>query len=101
MFVQIIEGRVSDRGGIESERERWEEKLLPSAEGFVGSTGGITADGRLVLVARFESEQAARRSSERPEQSEWWRRFSSHLAGEATFHESSDITTYQGGGDDR
>ncbi len=100
MFVQIIQGEVRDRRGVDSERERWEKELMPNAEGFLGSTGGITADGRLIMVVRFDSEEAARRNSARREQGEWWQRFSSHLTGDATFHESTDITTYQGGGDD-
>lgn len=100
MFVQIIEAKVKDRAGVEAERERWDKELKPGAEGFLGSTGGITQDGRMIMMARFESEEAARRNSDRPEQGEWWARMSSHLDGEATFHETTDVSAYGDGGSD-
>lgn len=100
MFVQVIHGAVKDKQGVEAERRRWEEELMPDAEGFLGMTGGITADLRFIMVVRFASADAARANGGRKEQDEWWQRFSSHLAGDATFHESSDITTYLGGGKD-
>lgn len=100
MFVQVIEGKVKDRAGVETERDRWNKDLMPGAEGFLGSTGGITPDGRFIMAARFESEESARRNSDRPEQGEWWSRMSSHLEGEAAFHDSTDVDLYAGGGDD-
>lgn len=100
MFVQVIHATVHDQLEIEAEQRRWQEELMPGAEGFLGTTGGITNDGRFIMVVRFSSADAARSNSRRKEQHDWWERFSSHLAGEATFHESSDITTYLGGGKD-
>lgn len=100
MFVQVIEGKVKDRAGVETERDRWDKELKDGAEGFLGSTGGITPDGRFIMAARFQSEEAARRNSDRPEQGEWWSRMSSHLDGEATFHDSTDVDLYNDGGDD-
>lgn len=100
MFVQIIQAQVRDRGAAISEGERWQREVMPQAAGFLGSTGGVTADGRLIIVARFESEEAARRNSDRDEQGEWWHRVSSNIQGDAIFHESSDVVTYRGGGDD-
>ena len=32
----------------------------------------MTADGRMVALVRFDSEEAARRNSDRPEQGAWW-----------------------------
>ncbi|MGE5763508.1 MAG: hypothetical protein ACM3ZF_06425, partial [Mycobacterium leprae] len=52
--------------------ERWVEELAPGAAGWLGSTAGVTDDGRFIGLARFESEQAARRNSDRPEQGRWW-----------------------------
>ena len=100
MFVQVIEGRVKDRAGVETERDRWDKELKAGAEGFLGSTGGITPDGRFIMAARFESEEAAQRNSDRPEQGEWWSRMSSHLDGEAAFHNSTNVWLYNDGGDD-
>ena len=97
MFVQIITAKVKDAAGVQTEIDRWERELMPGAEGFLGSTGGLTDDGRMVLAARFESEAAARRNSDRPEQGEFWSRLESHLDG-AEFFESTDVTTSQSGG---
>ena len=33
---------------------------------------GMCDDGTFVALARFESAEAARRNSDRPEQGEWW-----------------------------
>ena len=50
----------------------WVRDLAPDAAGWLGSTGGVTADGRAVAIVRFESAKAARANSDRPEQSDWW-----------------------------
>ncbi|MGI8407610.1 MAG: hypothetical protein ACR2L3_03785 [Actinomycetota bacterium] len=98
MFVQVISAEVKDRDGVASARQRWETELMPGADGFLGSTGGVTPDGRMILAARFESEEAAVRNSERPEQGEWWSSLETHLKGPATFFESSDVTVSGDGG---
>ena len=100
MFVQIIQAKVKDAEGVKAEFERWQQDLASGAEGYLGSTGGITPDGQLVMVARFESEEAAMANSDKPEQGEWWSRVSQHLDGEATFHNSSDVTVSGKGGSD-
>ncbi len=85
MFVQAIHARVKDRDGASAEMDRWERELSASAEGWLGTTAGITNDGQFVGVVRFESEEAARTQSDKPEQGRWWESFSLHLDGEATF----------------
>jgi hypothetical protein len=40
---------------------------------------------------RFESEQAARKNSDRPEQDQWWAHTSKLFDGEPIFTESSDV----------
>jgi hypothetical protein len=52
----------------------------------------VTQDGRFVALARFESEEAARRNSARPEQHQWWMQTSKLFTGEVTFRDSSDVT---------
>ena len=64
----------------------------PGATGWLGSTAGVTEDGRFIALARFESEQAARRNSDRPEQDQWWAETSKLFTGEASFKDSSDVT---------
>ncbi len=68
MFVQVITARTSDAAQVRAALDRWNEELAPGAEGWLGSTSGVTEDGRLVALARFESEEAAQRNSDRPEQ---------------------------------
>src|SRR6266508_1488720 len=73
MFVQVIQGQVSDAGQARAALDRWVQELAPGAPGWLGSTAGVTEDGRFIALARFESEEAAKRNSDRPGQdlSEW------------------------------
>lgn len=98
MFVQIIEGRTADAEGLVRQGERWQSEVKPGAVGFLGVTAGVTADGRAITMARFESEQAARANSERPEQSAWWSEMAKYFDGDPTFTESSDVQELLGGG---
>jgi len=60
MFAQVITARVLDRAVLSRQMDLWESDLLAGAEGFVGATSGVTDDGRLVVIARFESEEEGR-----------------------------------------
>ena len=100
MFVQVIQAKTSDAEAVMSQLEKWSEELAPGAEGYLGSTGGVSADGDVVVLARFESEEAARANSERPEQGSWWEETSKHFDGEATFHDATDVETFLEGGSD-
>jgi hypothetical protein len=91
MFVQVIQGPVSDAGQARAQMDRWMSDLAPSAEGWLGSTGGVTDDGTLVAVVRFESEEAAMRNSDRPEQGEWWKGMEALFTGEPEFRNSSEV----------
>jgi hypothetical protein len=72
MFVQVIQGQVSDTAKMRAQLDKWVAEFAPGAEGWLGSTSGVTDDGTFVSLARFESPEAARQNSERPEQGEWW-----------------------------
>jgi hypothetical protein len=91
MFVQVIQGQVADAEQAHAALDRWVEELAPNATGWLGTTAGVTDDGQLIVLARFESEAAARRNSEQPDQDKWWGEFSSQLSGEATFIDSDDV----------
>jgi hypothetical protein len=97
MFVQVITATVDDREGVRRLGERWSTELRPGATGFLGATIGITDDGTLVNVARFESRDAAAANSERAEQGAWWSEVEKCLRGAATFRESEDVTIDQRG----
>jgi hypothetical protein len=92
MFVQVIRGQVSDPEQVHSALDQWAEQLAPGAAGWLGSTAGVTDDGQFVALARFESQEAARRNSDRPEQTQWWMETSKLFTGDVTFDDSSDVT---------
>jgi hypothetical protein len=101
MFIQVIQGRTSNAEALRAAVDRWEQDVAPGAVGWLGSTGGVTEDGRAIAVVRFESEEAARRNSERPEQDQWWRETEKLFDGGATFRESSDVVVDLQGDPDR
>ena len=92
VFVQVIQGQVADAGKLRAALDRWAQELAPGATGWLGSTAGVTEDGRFIALARFASEEAARRNSDRPEQGQWWAEAAELLTGEASFKDSSDVT---------
>jgi hypothetical protein len=71
--------------------DQWMRDLAPGATGWLGFTGGVTDDGRFIALVRFESEEAARRNSDRPEQGRWWTETAKLLEGEVSFSDSSDV----------
>lgn len=91
MFVQVIHGQVADPEEVRAALDRWTQELGPGATGWLGSTAGVTDDGQFVAAVRFDSEEAARRNSERPEQGQWWAQTSELFTGEVTFRDSSEI----------
>ena len=85
MFIQVVRGRVKDAEAVVAMLDRWEHEVAPGASGFLGSTSGVSEDGTLIAVVRFESPEAARNNSDRPEQQSWWSDMSQLLDGEASF----------------
>jgi hypothetical protein len=92
MFAQVIQGKTSKREALDAALDKWQKDLAPGATGWLGSTSGVTEDGRTIAVVRFESEEDARRNSNRPEQDQWWSETSKLFDGEATFRDSTDVT---------
>ncbi|MEO6713988.1 MAG: hypothetical protein ABIM89_11240 [Mycobacteriales bacterium] len=91
MFVQIIQGRVSDEAEAKARLDQWVQELAPGATGWLGSTAGVTDEGELIIAARFESEQAARRNSDRAEQDAWWTQSAKLFRDEPRFKDSRDV----------
>ena len=91
MFVQVIQGHVSDAASVRAQLDRWATEVAPGAVGWLGSTAGVTDDGALVALARFESEEAAQQNSDRPEQSAWWEQMATLFTDEPTFHNSTSV----------
>ena len=101
MFVQIIQGRTSQSQALADAFDRWKADLSSGATGWLGSTGGVTEDGRFIFVVRFESEEAAMANSTRPEQGAWWAETAQLLDGEAVFRNSTDVDVDVNGDPDR
>ena len=91
MFVQVIQGKVSDAAQVRAHLDKWVSEVAPGAVGWLGSTGGVTEDGNLIALVRFESEDAAQQNSDRPEQGEWWETMASYFIDEPTFHNSTQV----------
>jgi len=100
MFIQVIQGRATNPPGIRRDLGRWQRQLAADADGWLGSTAGITEDGWSITVVRFASEAQARRNSDRPEQREWWQDASQHLARVAV-HDASKVHLYRDGSSDQ
>jgi hypothetical protein len=92
MFAQVIQGKTSNAEALDTALKQWQQDLAPGATGWLGSTSGVTEDGRAIAVVRFESEEDARRNSNRPEQDRWWSETSKVFDGEPTFRDSTDVT---------
>jgi hypothetical protein len=92
VFVQVIQGQVADAEQLRAAMDRWAQELAPGSIGWLGTTAGVTEDGRFIALARFQSQQAARRNSDRPEQDRWWAETSQLFSREPTFKDSSDVT---------
>jgi len=100
MFLQVIQGKAKDPDGLRSSLDRWLADLRPGAEGWLGTTWGLYDDDSFVALARFESAEAARRNSERPEQGSWWTEASTSIEGEAHFADYDDVILLGSGGSD-
>ena len=100
MFVQVLEGKVRDGDGLRGQLEAWRSDLQAGADGWLGTTAGITADGTFIAVVRFESQEAAQANSSRPEQGEWWKASEATFDGAVTFTDCPDVDIVGAGGSD-
>jgi hypothetical protein len=100
MFVQVIQAHTRDVEGVQAMMGRWRDELQAGSVGWLGTTAGVTEDGRAISVVRFDSAESAQANSDRPEQGAWWNEFAKLLDGEATFHNCTDVHTLGGGGSD-
>jgi hypothetical protein len=100
MFVQVIKGHVSDAAEAQAAMNHWLDETAPGAIGWLGTTAGVTDDGTFVALARFESEDAARRNSARPEQDQWWRETARLFTDEPTFYDCTEVVQMGPGGSD-
>ncbi|WP_072690559.1 hypothetical protein [Rhodococcus marinonascens] len=100
MFIQVMQGKVSDEEGLRRCLDQWVEELQPTAIGFLGATQGVCDDGTYIALARFESAEAARRNSERPEQGAWWAEAQKCFEGGISAMDCPEAMSWMGGGSD-
>jgi len=91
VFVQVIQGQVSDAAQVRAQLDKWVKEVSPGAIGWLGSTSGVTEDGKLVALVRFESEEAAQQNSDRPEQTSWWEEMAALFSDTPVFHNSTSV----------
>jgi hypothetical protein len=101
MFVQVIQGRVTDAARVRAQFDAWVTDLAPGSVGWLGSTAGVTEDGRFIALARFESEEAAQQNSDRPEQTAWWEETATVFTDEPTFQNSTAVDVDTAGDPDQ
>src|SRR3712207_4127250 len=99
MFVQVIQAKVTDPQGLRKQWDVWQSDLKPNSNGFLGSTAGIAEDGTFILGARFESAEAARSNSDKPEQGEWWQETERYLES-PVFYDCTPVDEWGDGGSD-
>lgn len=101
MFIQIIQGKCTKQEELKAALDRWREECEPGALGYLGGTYGFTDDDTFCAVVRFETREAARMNSARPEQGRWWESVEPLFDGPVEFHDCDDVLLMmQGGSDD-
>lgn len=99
MFIQVIRARTTDAEGVMRQTHRWDTEIRPDVKGFLGSTSGVTDDGRQIAVVRFASREVAEANSSSDRQTAWWNEMSKYLQ-EVDFMDSTEVDTILGGGSD-
>jgi hypothetical protein len=100
MFAQVVRAKAKDQAGLRKMWEKAEQELTPGAIGYLGATGGIADEGTMLVVARFESQDAARQNSNRPEQTAWFQELLQYVDGDVTFKDCTDVEIHLRGGSD-
>jgi hypothetical protein len=98
MFVQVIRGTAKNADALRAAGDKWQQELKPGAKGYLGSTHGVTDDGKMVTIVRFEDEAAANANSERPEQGKWFEENIAPNVEGVSFHNCPTVDLFAGGG---
>lgn len=99
MFVQVLRGGGMDRVSLLRQLDLWARELAVGAQGWLGTTAGITDDDRFIASFRFETHELAQRNSDRHEQTRWWNETSRYL-DTPRFWDCVLVQEYKGGGSD-
>lgn len=99
MFIQLVEATVGDESTAREAWDAWEREVRPQVAGYLGATGGVTDDGRMIFIARFESPEAAAKNNDLPEQQQWYEKHLANLT-DLSFTNCSEVDEMMGGGSD-
>lgn len=91
MFIQVLQGSTTDHGGIRRALDRWVSDVVPGSPGYLGSTTGVTEDGTVISIARYESSGAAEAIRSRHEFQQWWTETSQLFVEPPSFWNSADV----------
>jgi hypothetical protein len=58
MFVEVVQGMVTDPLKVHQLLDRWVSDIAPQAPGWHDTTAGVAADGRFIAMIRFDSTAA-------------------------------------------
>lgn len=100
MFIQVIQGKTSQRDQLRTLAEAWRDEGGVGAVGYLGGTYGVTDNGDFIGVVRFTSREDAMANSARPETGAFAERMGALMDGAVQFHDCGDVTTFLDGGSD-
>jgi len=100
MFVQVFQAKVRDADLWARRVEIWRREIRPKTTGFLGFTSGVTTDGEMITVVRFESEASAKVDNDLAEQGAWFEETTKAFDGDVSFHDCRDVDVLLDGGSD-
>jgi len=100
MFIQVFQVQLRDADLWSRRVATWRREIRPKTTGFLGFTSGVTAEGYMITLARFRSEEAAKVDNDLPEQGAWIEETSKAFDGEVTFHDCREVDSLLDGGSD-
>ena len=100
MFVQVFQAKVRDAELWARRVATWRKEIRPKTTGFLGFTSGVTADGNMITVVRFKSEESAKVDNDLSEQGAWFEETTKAFDGEVTFHDCREVDVLFDGGSD-
>jgi hypothetical protein len=101
VFIQVMQGRTSQRDQLQALAEAWRDEGGVGAVGYLGGTFGVTDGGDFLGVVRFTSREDAMANSARPETGAFAARMATLMEGPVEFHDCGDVTTFLDGGSDQ
>lgn len=100
MFIQLFRGHVTDRAAVKTMLDKWYAEVAPGAQGWLGTTAGVTADDIVLGFVRYEDEASWQANVARPETTAWRDEMAQYVDGDVTIETSGDVMADQFGDPD-